>query len=66
MAVEMRQATVCICDKCNNEWSPQKQNQLPIKCPKCQSYKWNITSDLDDIPNDFFDNDEYEDDNYEE
>lgn len=33
------ETTICVCDVCEHNWSPKTYE--PVKCPRCQSTKWN-------------------------
>lgn len=29
------------CHKCHADWTPRKEGELPIQCPRCKSVSWN-------------------------
>jgi len=37
---------VCTCSKCEYEWSPRKTDHDPVRCPNCQTERWDWDYDV--------------------
>lgn len=41
MAVLKKLMTVFQCERCEHEWIPRNEDELPTICPRCKSPYWN-------------------------
>jgi hypothetical protein len=38
--IKIEEVLMFVCQCCNHEWTPRKENWAPYKCPLCQALGW--------------------------